>query len=72
MTFMTATKMMILTINILIIIKNKIAIKNKQKRHGRVCRSRQISEKERLNRSKEEKKGINTENIRSKKGCQTD
>ena len=46
---------------------------NKQntKRQGRICRTQQISEKETQNKSTEEKKRINTGNIRSKKGSKT-
>ena len=42
------------------------------KRQGRMCRTQQISEKETQNKSTEEKKRINTGNIRSKKGSKTD
>ena len=54
--------------------KKRIKTKNKQntKRQGRICTIQQISENETQNNSTEEKKRINTGNIRSKKGSKTD
>ena len=42
------------------------------KRQSRIRRTQQISEKETQNKSTKEKKRINTGNIRSKKGSETD
>ena len=42
------------------------------KRQGRICRTQQISEKEKQNKNTEEKKRINTGNTGSKKRSETD
>ena len=52
--------------------KNYDKSKQNTKILGRICRTQQITEKETLNKNMEEKKGINTRNIRSKKGSKTD
>ena len=54
--------------------RKELRQKNKQntKRQGRICRTRLISEKQTQNKSKEEKKKINTGNTGSKKRSKTD
>ena len=51
---------------------NKQTNKQNTKRQGRICRTQQISEKEKQDKSTEEKKRINTGNTGSKKRSKTD